>query len=279
MARLLPPPHDSDAELIPAGSSDVPKTYFRLLRLSDNEEVCVEVPGYELLCVVLSGKCRVTAGSEDFGEIGNRTSIWDGDADSVYAGTGRSLKITGSGQPVEIAIAGGECAEDFAAFRIAPPDVESVEVGSVETHTRRSIHHILGQNGNGRAGNLLVSELYADPGCWSGYPPHKHDVDDMPRESAFEEVYHYRFDPETGFGGQYLYHEGQTPECVMTTHRSTFVVDAGYHPTSTSPGHRGYIFTILVGKTQRSLVQRFEEKHHHLFAKIPGLQAMRDKFK
>ncbi len=65
----------------------------------------------------------------------------------------------------------------------------------------------------------------------------------------------------------------------MTTHRSTFIVDDGYHPTSTSPGHRGYIFTILVGKSQRSLVQWFEKKHRHLFDVIPGLQAMRDKFK
>ena len=178
-----------------------------------------------------------------------------------------------------MAIAGGACAEDFPPFHIPPTDVETVEVGSVDTHSRRCIRHILGQNANGRAGNLLVSELYADPGCWSGYPPHKHDTENPPEETAFEEVYHYRFDPETGFGGQYHYREGETPSASMTTHRSTFIVDDGYHPTSTSPGHRGYIFTILVGKHQRSLIQRFDDKHVHLMAGIPGLQGMRDKFK
>ena len=38
-------------------------------------------------------------------------------------------------------------------------------------------------------------------------------------------------------------------------------------------------FTVLVGQYQRSLVQRFEPIHQHLMAQIPGIQAMRDKFK
>jgi len=66
---------------------------------------------------------------------------------------------------------------------------------------------------------------------------------------------------------------------VMTRHGDTFLVDRGYHPTVSSPGHEGYIFTILVGRHQRSLVQSFEPQHRHLMSEIPGLQAMRDKFK
>jgi 5-deoxy-glucuronate isomerase len=279
MARLISPPSENDALIIPAGSADVPKTYFRLAQLEPGETLRAAQPDFELLVVVLSGRARIQVNETVFDEVGLRSSVWSGNADSVYAGTQAQITVQGIAERTEIAIAGGFCKEKFAPFRILPGDVETVAVGSVDTHTQRSIHHILGPNGNGRAGNLLVSELYAAPGCWSGYPPHKHDTDNLPQESAFEEVYHYRFDPETGFGGQYHYRAGETPSAAMTTHRSTFVVDDGYHPTSTSPGHRGYIFTILVGKTQRSLVQWFEEKHHHLFAGIPGLQAMRDKFK
>jgi len=154
-----------------------------------------------------------------------------------------------------------------------------VDVGSPETHSHRRIFHILGQNGNGRAGNLLVSELYADPGCWSGYPPHKHDTERPPEETDFQEIYHYRFEPQTGFGTQSCYDPGADAAVVRTQHGDTFLVDRGYHPTSTSPGHRGYIFTILVGRHQRSLIQSFEPKHAHLIAGIPGIQAMRDKFK
>ena len=59
----------------------------------------------------------------------------------------------------------------------------------------------------------------------------------------------------------------------------SFCIDRGYHPTLRAPGHEGYIFTILVGRHQRSLVQSFEPQHRHLIEKIPGIQAMRDKFK
>jgi 5-deoxy-glucuronate isomerase len=179
----------------------------------------------------------------------------------------------------EVAVAGGLCHEAFEPFRIEPSEVEMVEVGSPETHTRRRIYHILGQNGAGRAGNLLVSELYADPGCWSGYPPHKHDEERLPEETDFQEIYHYRFRPDTGFGAQFRYAPDGQSKVVMTRHGDTFLVDKGYHPTVSSPGHAGYIFTILVGMHQRSLVQSFDPAHSHLMNSIPGLQAMRDKFR
>ena len=136
-----------------------------------------------------------------------------------------------------------------------------VEVGSHDTHSRRRIFHILGQNGAGRAGSLLVSELYGDPGCWSGYPPHKHDTDRLPVETNHEEIYHYRYRPETGFGAQFRYDAdggGEEPEVVMTRHGDTYCIDHGYHPTLRAPGHEGYIFTILVGRQHRGLVQSFE---------------------
>lgn len=279
MARHIPPPLAPDQTLIPANTADVPRSYFRIARLNLGERLEDRQIDFELLVVVLSGTVDITVGDQLFNEVGSRRTIWDGNADSVYAGTRAGVSVTARSDSAEIAIAGGYCPKPFAPFRIMPQDVESVLVGSVETHTQRTIRHILGQTASNRTGNLLVSELYAAPGCWSGYPPHKHDEEALPEESAFEEIYHYRFDPETGFGGQYHYRRNEEPTAVMTRHGSTFVVDDGYHPTSTSPGHRGYIFTILVGKHQPSLVQRFDPHHEHLMAGIPGLQAMRDMFR
>lgn len=259
-------------------SSGLALTYFNLVRLKRGEECRLQVPGCELLAVVLSGNADIQVDEQTFASVGQRTDVWSGPADSVYAGLG-ALHLRGNSEAVEIAVAGGLCAENYAPFRITPSEVDMVQVGSNETKSLRRIFHILGQKQNGRAGNLLVSELYADEGCWSGYPPHKHDTERPPEETFFEEIYHYRFQPETGFGGQYCYNDGEEPEVVMTRHGDSFLIDRGYHPTSTSPGHRGYIFTILVGKHQRSLVQYFEPQHRHIMANIPGLQAMRDKFK
>jgi 5-deoxy-glucuronate isomerase len=65
----------------------------------------------------------------------------------------------------------------------------------------------------------------------------------------------------------------------MTRNRDTFLFSHGYHPTVVSPGHEEYVFTILVGRHQRSLIQYFDPTHAHMASIIPGLQAMRDKFK
>jgi 5-deoxy-glucuronate isomerase len=255
-------------------------SYFTLLKLAAGETRTLDVPTCELLCVILSGRADIAACAQEFKNIGRRADIWDGPADSVYCGTCPRVTIRALREGTEVAVAGGLCEQPFTPFRIPPEEVEMVDVGSPDTHSHRRIFHILGQKQVGRAGRLLVSELYADNGCWSGYPPHKHDTEQPPDETDFEEIYHYRFRPETGFGGQFCYDgNGGVPNVVMTQHGDTFLIDRGYHPTVTSPGHDGYIFTILVGRKQRSLVQNFEPRHRHLMAKIPGIQAMRDKFR
>jgi 5-deoxy-glucuronate isomerase len=271
---------DRDNANRPLVSDDpaLPHVYFNLLRLKPGESLEQALPRHESVHVVLSGTVDIAVDGERFAAVGKRRDIWSGEADSVYAPVGGTVRLENATGPVEIAVAGGLCDDGgLKPFRIPPAEVSMVDVGSPETHSRRRIFHILGQNGEGRAGNLLVSELYADPGCWSGYPPHKHDAD-RDGETAHDELYHYRYDPGSGFGAQIVYADGKA-ECFMVQDRDTVLVDRGYHPTVTSPGHRCYIFTILVGKTQRGLVQHFDDRHAHLMAAIPGIQSMRDKFK
>jgi len=282
MSRLIRSSDNHNQPIVTPHGDVTQVSYFNLLRLRAGESHALEVPGCELLYVVLSGQADIKVGAQTFSGVGRRVDIWSGNADSVYCGTGARVTVLAVCDGTEVAVAGGACAEKFAPFRITPEEVEMVEVGSHDTHSRRRIFHVLGQNGAGRAGSLLVSELYGDPGSWSGYPPHKHDTERPPDETDFEEIYHYRYRPETGFGVQLRYETeggGADPETVMTRHGDTFLIDRGYHPTLRAPGFEGYIFTILVGRQQRSLVQFFDPTHTHLLAKIPGIQAMRDKFK
>jgi 5-deoxy-glucuronate isomerase len=65
----------------------------------------------------------------------------------------------------------------------------------------------------------------------------------------------------------------------MTRHGDTFLLDRGFHPTVTSPGHEEYIFTILVGRQHRGLVQHFDEEYRYLMGVVPGIQDMVNKFK
>jgi 5-deoxy-glucuronate isomerase len=280
MPKLIRSRDNRNAPLVEPGRGDLTLSYFNLLRLDAGQAKTIDVPSCELLCVVLSGRADIAACAQEFKNIGRRADIWDGPADSVYCGTCPRVTVRALRDGTEVAVAGGACEQPFAPFRIPPADVEMVEVGSAETHSRRRIFHILGQNAAGRAGRLLVSELYGDAGCWSGYPPHKHDTERAPEETDFEEIYHYRYRPETGFGAQFCYDgNGGDPSVAMTRHGDTYLIDSGYHPTVRSPGYEGYIFTILVGRKQRSLVQYFEPVHRPLMATIPWIQAMRDKFR
>lgn len=284
--------------LIRAASSNSPITapedggplgllYFDLARLAVGARWHMDRPGMEFHLVPLSGKMDVTIGDQTFSGVGGRASVWDGTADSVYAGSGHAIEVVAT-EPLELAIAGGCTENSYEPFRVSPSDVVCVEVGSSETKSRRRLFHLLGQNGAGRAGNLLVSELHAEEGCWSGYPPHKHDTDRsevsgdgslQPIETDHEELYHYRYRPEDGFGAQFCYRDGEEPSVEMIRNRDTFLVPSGYHPTVTSPGHEEYIFTVLVGRTQRGLVQYFEKTHEHLLDSIPGIAEMKNAFK
>lgn len=268
---------DNGNEPILSGSEPAKLIHFNLVKLAADGVHSYRLTDFETAIVPLSGSCNVSVDSVKFGAVGGRGSVWAGPADSVYAGPGAEVKFAALGD-CEIAIAGGRWSEPMAPFRVLPGEVDMVDVGSNETKSRRRIFHILGNRQADRVGRLLVSELYADEGCWSGYPPHKHDTD-QPGETAHDELYHWRFDPPSGFGTQLWYEEGKEPHAHVTRSGDTFAFSTGYHPTATSPGHASYIFTILVGKTQRSLVQNFEEVHRPLMAKIPGIDAMRATFR
>lgn len=279
MKKLIRCYDNQNEPIVNVDDSIVKMIYFNIVKINRGEIYSLSLNSHETVWVVLQGNADITVDNEFYSGVGKRENIWKGNADSVYTGSGANVKVISNVDDTQIAIAGGLCRQKFDSFRITPDEVEMVEVGSSETKSHRKIFHILGHNGTGRAGNLLVSELYCEEGCWSGYPPHKHDTENPPDETAFEELYYYRFNPENGFGAQFIYDGINEPEVFMTKNGDTFAFNGGYHPTVTSPGHDEYIFTILVGKHQRSLIQNFKDEYRSLMNKIPGIAGMREKFK
>jgi 5-deoxy-glucuronate isomerase len=279
MGKFLKAYDNKNQAIVPGGEGLLPLTYFNILKLNKGDSYTLKLPGFESVWVVASGNVDLRAGSDRFKDIGRRKNIWDGQADSIYVGQGHECKVTANMDGTELLIAGGKCEESHPDRHIPPSEVEMVDVGSPGTHSRRRIYHILGNKDNGRAGNLLVSELYADDGCWAGYPPHKHDTEDPPHETSFEELYHYRFNPDHGFGAQFLMYADGSADVFQTRQGDSVLLPKGYHPTVTAPGYQKYVFTILVGREQRSLVQRFHEQHKEMAGKIPGIGDMVNKFK
>ena len=281
MPEHIPPYDNWNHPIVDAGDRRVPSTFFTVVRLQPGQEYHHEIAGYESVCVVAQGRCTIMVDDMLFEQVGERETLWEGKPDSVDVPRGSRARIISVDRAVEVFIAGGRCETRFEPFRVKPEDVDTVQYGSDETKTHRKILHVLGQKNAERRGRLLVSELFTvGRGGWSGFPPHKHDTDEMPRESAFEEVYYFRFDPPQGFGAQFAYtHEDDLGPVYHIKDGSTVVLDKGYHPVVAAPGYRMYYFTILVGKTQTSLVQRFEQAHAYQLETIPGIKDMIAKFK
>ncbi len=281
MPKHIKPYDNQNHPIIDVNDATTPLIYHNTIRLQKGGTYRCRLAGYESVYVMASGTCDIEINGEVFSRVGNRTSIWEGKPDSVYAPLNAEVKLTGITKRAEILVAGGRIDQTYAAFRIRPADVETIQYGSDETKTHRRIQHVLGHNAEGRAGRLLVSELFTvGAGGWSGFPPHKHDVDRPPVETRFEEVYQFRFKPEWGFGAQFAYvKEDDFGPVYHIKNGSVISLDYGYHPCVAAPGYEMYYFTIIVGEKHRALLQYFHPDHEYQIDTIPGIKDMIAGFK
>ena len=133
---------------------------------------------------------------------------------------------------------------DLAAVVIkdAPADVEALKAckmgeGTVQDALQEKV--------------LTIGEAYITPGNWAGFPPHKHDVDNMPSEGVLEEIYYFLFDPQQGFGVQCLYtSDGEIDEAYRVKNDELVEFPRGYHTTVGAPGYNTYFLWLMAGKDQ-----------------------------
>ncbi len=80
--------------------------------------------------------------------------------------------------------------------------------------------------------NMVMGEVFNQPGRWSSYPPHHHPQ---------PEVYYYKFDPEQGFGacfnGDNVYKSTDGASCYIT--------DGFDHQQVTAPGYEMYYVWMI----------------------------------
>src|SRR2546421_7573435 len=87
MPRLIRAREKRNIPIVEPGRGDLPLTYFNVVKLHAGEALTADVPSCEILCVVLSGRADIAACAQEFKNIGRRSDIWSGAADSVYCGT------------------------------------------------------------------------------------------------------------------------------------------------------------------------------------------------
>ena len=85
-------------------------------------------------------------------------------------------------------------------------------------------------------------------GHWSSYPPHKHDRDALPDESALEETYYHRLKPAQGFAFQRIYTDDRTlDETITVADGDVTMVPRGYHPCAAPHGYDLYYLNVMAG--------------------------------
>ena len=115
----------------------------------------------------------------------------------------------------------------------------------------RQINHIIAPDFP--ADRLLVVEVLTPAGNWSSWPPHKHDVDDMPDEAVLEEIYHYRFRRPEAWAIQRIYRATGSPlgaprdALWAVRDGEVVVVTDGYHPFAATDADDAYYLNALAG--------------------------------
>ena len=217
---------------------------FDLHRLTPGAFAKGGLPDREACLVFVGGKGRVTVDGKSLGEIGGRMSPFEGPGWSVYVPAGATWQVEAT-TPLELAVctAPGQPGSHPARV-IGPDEVERLTRGK-GTNTRYPTN-ILPETAP--ADSLLVVEVITPGGHTSSYPPHKHDTDDLPRESYLEETYYHRFDKPQGYAFQRVYTDDRgLDETLLIEDGDVVMVPRGYHPVAAIAGYDLYYLNVMAG--------------------------------
>lgn len=229
-----------------------------ILRLKEGERYSAETGDQEVALVIMGGTCTIKTGNKEWNGLGERLDVFSGKATAVYVSCQSSYTVEAETE-VEIAVCGAFADEKNDPQLIMPQDVVVNHVGKM--NWERDVHDIISIK-NSNAQRLIVGETFNKPGNWSSYPPHKHDVNNLPEEVDLEEVYHFRLNPKQGFGIQKVYtSDNSIDETYTVKNESTVVLPEGYHPVAAAPGYELYYLWVLAGETR--VMRPNDDPDHH----------------
>lgn len=242
-----------EAAILPAGAT-------LAVESGDSSELCL---------VILSGILSLCCDGQQFSQVGKRMSVFDGSAPyALYVPPGLTVQVTAD-TDAEIALCrspagGANGSESRYPLRLITPEDCSRETRGQGTNTRLVCNILLG---NLPAERLLITEVITPPGHWSSYPPHKHDSDALPVESALEETYFHKLNPQQGFAFQRVYTDDRSlDETICVEHNSLVLVPRGYHPVGAPHGYELYYLNVMAGPT-RQWVFKNDPQHEWIIKK------------
>ncbi len=229
------------------GKCTLKKLEFGIIELSAGEAVDFDTKDKETAFIILYGHCNVKFNDTVWENVGNRMNVFENRrAESFYMPIGQKLNIEALDE-LKIAVCATPITEKTEPQLLKSERVPLKLLGRVPFERETSF--II--DGTTNAKVLTVGESYCTEGNWAGFPPHKHDEDNMPTECIAEEIYYFLFDPKQGFAVQCLYtKDGEIDEAYMVREDELVEMPYGYHSTVTTPGYKTYFLWLMAGDYQ-----------------------------
>lgn len=244
-SERLPPDQSGVLLSLPRAQAGWEWMSFSVRRLAPGDAWQGQTEGEEAVWVVLGGR-----GLADWGEgpipIGERAHVFEGFPYALYLPPGLRVRLEAKTR-CEVA----ECRAPSTA-RLKPQLITPRHVASSLRgggNVSRQIVDVIGPEFP--ADKLMVVEVYTPGGNWSSYPPHKHDVHNLPVEADLDEIYYYRMEKPAAYAHQRLYTSRDDRDVTLTVRDGDAVlVRDGYHPVVAGPGYNIYYLNFLAGSAR-----------------------------
>ena len=251
MSHLLRKPTGTQGKVhdITAQSAGWSYVGFGLYRLEAGQTASELTGDREVILVLVEGKAHISGAGEDFGEMGDRMSVFEKTPPHcVYLPGGVSWSAVAT-TPCTLAVCTAPAKGNYPARRLGPDGISMLPRG---TGANTRFVNNIAMEGRDVAGSLLVTEVFTPQGNWSSYPSHRHDKDDFPRMTYREETYYHRLNPAQGFGVQRVYTEdGTLDETMAVKNHDVTLVPKGHHPCGAPYGYEMYYLNVMAGPLRK----------------------------
>ena len=229
------------------GKSSLKRLEFGIIELDAGEEQPFDTKDKETAFIVLSGHCDVLFDGQIYENVGNRQSVFENrKAECFYMPRDQRVSVRARDH-VKIAVCATPIGEKTEPQLLREDHATLKLLGRPPFERETSVLI----DGTTNAKILTVGESYTTEGNWAGFPPHKHDVDNMPAECIAEEIYYFLFEPEQGFAVQCLYtKDGEIDESYRVKNDELVEFPYGYHTTVSTPGYKTYFLWLMAGDYQ-----------------------------